>query len=94
MSSIELELNTGAVKPEGGKSSALYQNPASMHFECFLDIKWKTFFLYNDMFSVELDLISGVSNPKGETKRPLPESGVDAFLTLSRHLFIDAAIYK
>ena len=32
MFSIELELTTGAVKPEGGKSSALYQNPASMHF--------------------------------------------------------------
>ena len=30
--SIEFELTTGAVKPEGGKSSALYQNPASMHF--------------------------------------------------------------
>ena len=30
--SIELELTTGAVKPEGGKSSALYQNPASPYF--------------------------------------------------------------
>ena len=30
--SIELELATGAVKPEGGKSSALYQNPGSIHF--------------------------------------------------------------
>ena len=36
--SIEFEFATGAVKPEGGKSSALYQNPASTHFECFLDI--------------------------------------------------------
>ena len=30
--SIEFEFTTGAVKPEGGKSNALYQNPASMHF--------------------------------------------------------------
>ena len=30
--SIEFEFTTGAVKPEGGKSSALYQNPASTHF--------------------------------------------------------------
>ena len=30
--SIELELTTGAVEPEGGKSNALYQNPASTHF--------------------------------------------------------------
>ena len=30
--SIEFEFATGAVKPEGGKSSALYQNPASTHF--------------------------------------------------------------
>ena len=36
--SIELELTTGAVKPEGGKSNALYQNPASMHLKPFLDI--------------------------------------------------------
>ena len=26
------------VEPEGRKSSALYQNPCSTHFSCFLDI--------------------------------------------------------
>ena len=35
--------------------------------------------LFIDAFSIELDLISVVSNPKGEIKRPLPESAVDAF---------------
>ena len=30
--SIELDLTTGAVEPEGGKSNVLYQNPASTRF--------------------------------------------------------------
>ncbi len=30
--SIELELTAGAVEPEGGKSNALHQNPASINF--------------------------------------------------------------
>ena len=38
------------------------------------------------MFSMELELISAVSNPVGEIKRSLSDGGVDTFLTFSRHL--------
>ena len=65
MFSIELELTTGAVEPEGGKSNALYQNPASTHFECFPDIKWKTFFRDNDVLSIEVELTTGAVKPEG-----------------------------
>ena len=38
------------------------------------------------MFSIELELISVVPNPKGEINRSLSESGVDTFLRFSWHL--------
>ena len=37
-------------------------------------------------FSIELELISGVANPKGEIERSLSESGVDAFSMFSIEL--------
>ena len=46
----------------------------------------KNVFLYNDVFSIELELISLGQTRRGEIERPLPESGVDAFLTLSRRI--------
>ena len=33
---IELEVISGVANPKGGKSSALYQNPGSIHFNVFL----------------------------------------------------------
>ena len=65
MFSIEFEVTTGAVKPEGGKSSALYQNPASMHFDTVSTSNEKTFFLYNDVFSIEFELTTGAVKPEG-----------------------------
>ena len=41
------------IESEGGKSSALYQNPVTMSLS------------NTDMSSFELDLISAISNPKG-----------------------------
>ena len=52
-------------EPEGGKPSALCQNPGSPHFSCFLDILWKNVLPTKWCFSIELDLISGMPNPKG-----------------------------
>ena len=38
------------------------------------------------MFSIELELISGVANPKWGIKRSLSESGIDAFSMISIEL--------
>ena len=57
-------------EPEGGKSSALYQNPLSTHFSCFLDILWKTFFYQNDIVCMQIQEFTIVSNPKGDKKAP------------------------
>ena len=52
-------------EPEGRKPSALYQNPGSMHFNVFLTSIEKRLTFYNIMFSLELELIPNVANPKG-----------------------------
>ena len=64
---------------QGMPNHRLLWSAVLLHTEDFLDSYLKTCFLYNDVFSIELELISVVSNPKGEIKCPLPESGVDAF---------------
>ena len=65
-----------------------------MPVHLFIDAA-KTFFFCNDVFSIEFEFTTGAVKPEGgKIKRPLPESGVDAFLTLSQHLFKDAAIHK
>ena len=70
MFSTKLEQISFMSKPKGRKSSALYQNPRSTHFSCFLDILWKMFFYQNDIVCMQIQKFTIVSNPKGDKKTP------------------------
>ena len=53
----------------------------------------KHFFFIMMCFELNWRLSPLCQTRRGEIERPLPESGVDAYLTLSRHLFIAVGIY-
>ena len=55
----------GYVKPEGGKSSALYQNPGSMHFRIFSSSDEKHIFSKSHVSTYELELSLGYVKPEG-----------------------------
>ena len=70
---------------EGRKSSALYQNPRSTHFSCFLDIIPNTFFYKTIPIILNWTLSPLWGTRRDKIERPLSPGVVATSFVFSRH---------
>ena len=69
-----------------GPAHFIYNGSLPFELKWFCTIRIEMFFRSNAVLSIQFELISVVSNPKGGTERSLSESGVDAFSMFSIEL--------